>query len=411
MRSSLLVRNRILLLATLVALAPACSRDAPEVSGDEMLIVVSVPVTDSPWVANFASRGALLAAEQLNDKGGVSVGSRKRKVRIDVMDNAGSPAKAADVAREAVSRGATALIVDGLGSAAVAQVTGQAKLPTFVVFEGGEGIVGPDKPTLFRMAPANKPMAARLADYVAGQKPTIAIIHDDSSYGRDGRTALDVALERDEVPVSARVEVAGAGTGVEPAVVRARSSGATLLVVWARAPVVASTIRAAREAGWTVPIYTGPTGADPIVRNRLQNTIDWVDGLTFVSFRITSEVGPEPFEAFRSAYEKRFRRDLAARDRSEKEVYNPPDWAMYSYDTVNLVAAALGRTGGAIGEPLLKQLNQVSITGANGDERGFSAANREGVSPDDMYLARFDDMRFTPVKDDVLSQGLPPVPQ
>jgi hypothetical protein len=53
----------------------------------------------------------------------------------------------------------------------------------------------------------------------------------------------------------------------------------------------------------------------------------------------------------------------------------------------------------------------VVITGANGDERGFLPTTREGVSPDDMYFAVFDGFVFAPVKDDLLSQNLPVVPQ
>ena len=51
------------------------------------------------------------------------------------------------------------------------------------------------------------------------------------------------------------------------------------------------------------------------------------------------------------------------------------------------------------------------ITGANGDERGYSETSREGVSPDDMYFARFHGFTFAPVTDDLLSQNLPAVDQ
>jgi hypothetical protein len=33
------------------------------------------------------------------------------------------------------------------------------------------------------------------------------------------------------------------------------------------------------------------------------------------------------------------------------------------------------------------------------------------VSPDDMYFGRFEDLRFSPVDDDILSTNLPDVPQ
>jgi len=56
-------------------------------------------------------------------------------------------------------------------------------------------------------------------------------------------------------------------------------------------------------------------------------------------------------------------------------------------------------------------LEQVSVEGANGDSRGFNERNHEGVVDDDVYFARFDDMTYSPVRDDPLSSTLPPVPQ
>ncbi|HMC67543.1 MAG TPA: hypothetical protein VKJ07_00180, partial [Mycobacteriales bacterium] len=187
--------------------------------------------------------------------------------------------------------------------------------------------------------------------------------------------------------------------------------GATTLVVWAGAPVVAGAVQAARSAGWTVPIWSGPTGEDPLVRQRLAAHSGWFDNVGFVSFRMTAEVGAGPFNAYRSKYEKKFGVEKVGVQQDGKDVVAPPDWSMFPYDTVRLVAAGLQKSGG-IGAPLLKTLEgNVVITGANGDERGFSAGTREGVSPDDMYFARFHGFTFAPVTDDLLSQNLPAVDQ
>jgi hypothetical protein len=78
---------------------------------------------------------------------------------------------------------------------------------------------------------------------------------------------------------------------------------------------------------------------------------------------------------------------------------------------VKLVAAALDRAGSTDSAKVYAAVQQVTITGANGDERGFGPDDREGVSPDDMYFAHFQDMTFVPNRDDILSTNLPPVPQ
>jgi ABC-type branched-subunit amino acid transport system substrate-binding protein len=307
---------------------------------------------------------------------------------------------------------AAALLTDGVGAAGVADVTGPAHLPTFVLFEGGADVVDPQRrPTMFRLAPADNYMTMRLADYLANRHPKVGIVADDTSFGHDGLDSLVAAFARDELSVVQQTTVPAATTDVATQVLAQRRAGVDELVVWASAPVVAAVVQAARSSGWQVPIWAGPSGEDPLLRQRLARHPEWLAGVGFVSFRITAEVGPAPFAAYRKAYVAEYGEDKVGVKQAGKDVVQPPDWSMFAYDAVNLVVAALGKSG-AVGAPLLDTLagNEV-ITGANGDERGYSATSREGVSPDDMYFAQFHGFVFSPVTDDLLSQNLPTVPQ
>ena len=406
-----LVAALVAALGVIAVLVTGCSGGSkPGASSVE--IVVSAPVTTSPWIATSERNGAELAAAQINAKGGIAFGGKKHPVTIKVLDNGGSPQQSAAIARQAVSEHAAALIMDGVGANAVSDITKAAQLPTFVVFDGGNSIIDPaSKPTMFRLAPADKYMAIRLADYLAAGHPKMGVIVDDTSYGSDGLSALTAAFSRDELPVTNHSTVPSVPSDLSTQVLAARRAGVTSLVVWASAPIVAEAIQAARSAGWQVPIWAGPTAEDPLVRQRLAAHVQWFDHVGFVSFRITAEVGSGPFAAYRKAYVARFGEDKVGVKQDGKDVLQPPDWSMFAYDTVNLVAAALTKAG-AVGAPLQNTLsgNEV-ITGANGDERGYSATTREGVSPDDMYFAVFHGFVFAPVTDDLLSQGLPMVPQ
>jgi ABC-type branched-subunit amino acid transport system substrate-binding protein len=399
--------TRVAWVALLVLAASACSggsTGAPT-KGD-VLVVVSAPLTASPWIGRFAERGAQLAAKELNASGGAA----GHRVRVLVLDNGGSPQRSVANARTAVAKHAMALVIDGVGAEAVTDVTDPASLPVFMVFEGGASLVDPAKrPTLFRMAPANKPMATRLSDYLSEKAKVVSLLADDSTFGREGAAQTRIALRRNEIRLATDATIPEGEASAQ--VLAARRGGAKALVVWARATGVAAVVRAARSSGWTVPIYSGPTGEDPLVRQRLADHPEWVDGLTFVSFRITSETGPEPFAAYRHAYEKEFGADPVGVTAGGKPVVQPPDWSMYSYDSVKLVAAALKGSGGKLGAPLMDALTKTVVTGANGDERGFGAEDREGVSPDDMYFGVFKDLRFSAVTDDILSTNLPTVPQ
>jgi hypothetical protein len=177
------------------------------------------------------------------------------------------------------------------------------------------------------------------------------------------------------------------------------------------ASTISQVVRSARTSGWTVPVYTPASGEDPLVRQELSDHPEWVDGLTFAAGRMTAEVGPGPFLEFQAAYEKAFGPDLVGvKTAAGKTVVQPPDYAMYPYDFVNVLVAAIEAAGGP-GPKVLTALNQVDVKGANGDNRGFNTSNHEGVVDDDVYFAVFHDMTYRPVIDDPLSASLDVIPQ
>ncbi|MCW2670079.1 MAG: Amino acid/amide transporter substrate-binding protein family [Frankiales bacterium] len=398
---------RRLALPVVLALGVAgCTSTAAAPKGDA-LVVVSAPLSSSAWVGDFVSKGAKLAVAQVNAGHG-------RHLRLEVLDNGGSAQTTVAQARKAVSDGAVAFITDGVGAKAVAAVTDPVKLPVFITFEGGASLTDPVKlPTLFRLAPANEDLCRRLADYLADVRrgQSIALISDDSEYGVEGAANVKADLLHDELKVVAQQTIPSGARDVSAQVLAARRSGAKVLVVWARAAGVAAVIRTARSSGWDVPIYTGPAGEDPLVRQQLADRPQWLDGTVFVSFRITSETGGAPFAAFRKVYEKAYGTGTFGVKSDGKLVQQPPDWSMYSYDAVNLVEAALNRAKVADRAKVYEGIQSIVITGANGDERGYGPDDREGVSPDDMYFAYFKGMRFFPKLDDKLSTLLPVVPQ
>src|SRR3954470_3728841 len=125
------MRAALGLLTVLIALA-GCGG-----GGDTVPVVVSAPKSTQPWIASSIERGAKLAVDEINAQGGVKLKTGPRKLELVVLDNGSSPATALANAREAVKRHAAALLTDGTGAVSVASVTDPAKLPVFVLFEGG----------------------------------------------------------------------------------------------------------------------------------------------------------------------------------------------------------------------------------------------------------------------------------
>jgi branched-chain amino acid transport system substrate-binding protein len=351
---------------------------------------------------------------ELPNGNSLTVGDHHYTIKVVKYDTGGSPVTAVANVRKAVAADAVAIVDEGTGVDASWEAANEAHIPIGIVYQGGVGLVDPAKrPNVFRIAPTDHGVAFRLAEYLIPKGLKVALLHDDSGYGQQGAQALDQAFASNQGNVATRLALPSAATDLAPQLLIAKRSGATAVLVWAQGPVIAKALIAARSAGWNVPFFTPGAGADPVVRQTLADHPDWVDGLTFASGRLTAEEGPGPFTAFATKYRTAFGEEKVGVKTSQgDDVVQPPEYAMYAYDFTRVLIAAIQHAGGAGDRAkLLRSMNEVTIAGANGDERGFNVKSHEGVVDDDVYFARFHDMTYAPVDDDPLSKTLPPIPQ
>jgi len=407
------VRRLAIFLAGLALLAAGCGKSSGSENVAELVIVVDVPVTGSPYVAQTIRQGVELAASNLNGGGGVRVGNKSYRLKVKLYDNHLSARRAVQDTRRALDAGAAAIVTDGTGVDATWELARRDGVSVDIAYDGGTGLVDAEtRPNVFRIAPTNHGIAFRYAEYLVPKKVKVGLLSDDSAYGREGAADVGRAFSENPEAVALKLTLPAGQTDVTPQILRARRSGATALLVWGQAPTIAAVLSAARSIGWQVPVYAPPTGADPFIRQQLADHPEWVDGLTFASGRMTAEVGTGPFTSFESQYESAYGADLVGvKTAAGEPVVQPPEFAMYSYDFVHVLVAAVTRATSVDPEKVTEALNQVTTQGANGDERGFNQHSHEGVVDDDVYFARFHDMTFQPVRDDPLSATLPPIQQ
>lgn len=402
---------RRILALFIVLLAASCGGNDGSSSVRTLTIAVNAPFSRSPYIGETIAHGAQLGADVA---GTVATGDGSFRFRIRRLDNALSPRQAVANVRQAVADGAVAIIDEGTGVDASWRIARDADIPLCITYQGGSGLVDPDaRPNVVRIAPTDRGIAFRLAEYLIPKGLRVAILTDDSGYGEEGRAALERSFGANPEAVAIRLRLPSEASDLAPQVLRARRAGATALLAWARPAVIANVLTAARSRRWRVPVYTPPSGADPLVRQQLADRPEWVDGLVFASGRMTAELGPQAWDTFQGQFEARFGPEpVGVKTSSGEDVVQPPEYAMYSYDFVNVLAAALRQADGIEDRSkLVKALNEVTVRGANGDERGFNLHNHEGVVDDDVYFARFHDMTFAPVKDDPLSSTLPVINQ
>jgi len=404
------VRHALGALAIVLVLALAgCGGSKKDTK--TLLIAVDAPFSRSPYIGETIARGVELAVGEINAQAGVGTSKTVYKLKVKRYDNALSPRRALRNVRRAIADGAVAIVDDGTGVDASWQVARDAHVPIAVTWDGAIGLVDLEKrPNVFRIAPTDRGMSFRLGEYTIPKGLKLALMHDDTTYGQGGAHALDIAFSSNEDSVATKLALAAGDTDLSPQVLRARRAGATALLVWGQASTIAEVLIAARSAGWNVPIFAPASAEDPALRQQLATRPEWLDGLTFASGRMTAELGPDFFYAFESRFEAAYgAQKVGVKTRAGDTVIAPPDYAMYSYDFVNVLAQAIRQFG--VEDDLSKALEQVTARGANGDERGFNEHNHEGVIDDDVFIARFRDMTFRPVRDDPLSSTLPTVLQ
>ena len=402
---------RGLFIVVVASVLAACAGSGGE-DAKRLVVYVNAPFSGASYIGETIARGAELGAREVNDRG-LNVGGSSYVLEIERLDNRLSPRTAvANVRRAADADDAVAIVDEGTGVDASWRLAADESLPLGITYQGGAGLVDPqERPNVFRIAPTDHGLAYRLAEYLIPKERKLALLVDDSGYGQQGKEMLEEAFADQELVVE-WIDLPTRATDAAPQVLRARRAGAESLLVWAQPPVIAAAITAARSAGWDVPIYTPPAGADPLVRQELADNPEWLDDVVFASGRMTAEGGSVQFFNFVRTFEAAYGPQKVGVSTPEgQEVVQPPDYAMYSFDFVRLLAAALERAGTTRGPEVIEALNNVVIAGANGDERGFNFNNHEGVIDDDVYFARFDGMTFAPVEDDLLSASLPDVPQ
>ena len=402
-----------LFTAGLALLVAGCGGSSGGESTGRIVIAVDVPVTGSPYVAQTIRHGVQLAADNLNGSGGIRVGSRSYRLAVKLYDNHLSARSAVDDTRRALDANALAIVTDGTGIDATWQLANRDHVPVDIAYDGGTGLVeAASRPNVFRIAPTNRGIAFRYAEYLIPKRLKVALVSDDSAYGRQGASDVARAFSENPGSVATKLTVPAGETDLSAQILRAKRSGATALLVWGQPPAIAAALSAARSIGWNVPVYTPPTGADPFIRQQLADHPSWVDGLTFASGRMTAEVGPAPFLNFQSQYESTYGVDrVGVKNSAGQPVAQPPEFAMYASDFLHVLVAAITKAGSVDPAKVLPALNEVTTQGANGDERGFNEHSHEGVVDDDVYFARFHDMTYRPVHDDPLSSTLPTIPQ
>ena len=188
------------------AVLTAALLGAGAAAAQPIVIGISTPVTGGAAVASeWEMWGVNLAVEEINASGGLL----GRKVETMVLDNKCNPSEAVNVANKLIEAKVVAIEGAHCSSAHLAtmKLVADAKIPIITGIASNPQITelaGPGRNEYaFRISPSDSAMMDALGAYLGDKKiyKTVAIVGEDTDFGRGGAAAFKAVAERAGITV------------------------------------------------------------------------------------------------------------------------------------------------------------------------------------------------------------------
>ncbi|HRP97118.1 MAG TPA: ABC transporter substrate-binding protein [Rhodocyclaceae bacterium] len=365
-------------------MAILCLCALPALAEPPLRIGVTGPFTggSSPMGLSMLE-GIRIAADEINAAGGVM----GRPIELVERDDEARNEKGAQVVQELIdSEGVIAgLGIVNTGVALASQRYYQrARIPVITSVATGTLVtrqfLPPEHPDnfVFRISANDTIQAAMIVAEAIDRRGLVrvAIFHDATNYGQLGREDLEAALDaRGVTPVAIeRFELREADMTAQ--LVRARDAGAQAILTYGIGPELAQIANGMARLNWRVPMIGSWTLA-------MSNFIDDA-GPNAEGARMPQTFIPEPTTPRRAAFLQ------AWRERTGSDRIPVPPAAAQGYDSLLLLAAAIGQARSTDGDRIREALEDLHVR-IDGVvmvyDRPFSRDKHETItSTDDIFM-------------------------
>ncbi|WP_407123311.1 ABC transporter substrate-binding protein [Bradyrhizobium sp. STM 3561] len=253
-----LVRGGMLLGAIAIGVAHVHAIQAAEQYGPgytETEIRLGNLMPYSGPVSSLSAIGKTAAAyfEMINKQGGVN----HRLIKFISYDDAYSPPKAVEQVRRLVENDDVLALFQSLGTptnAAIQKYLNAKKIPQLFVATGASRFNDPKAyPWTTGFTPTIEAEAAFYGKFIRETRPDakVAIIYQNDDSGREAIRGLEIGLEDvGSEKIAARISYEPTDPVMDSQVVRAKASGANVLVAFGTPKAGAQVIRKVAELGW-----------------------------------------------------------------------------------------------------------------------------------------------------------------
>ena len=388
------VAGRRAVVASALALAVAASW-APARAAEPLKIGLVTALSGQSALAGEAiSRGAQVAIDEINAKGGLLGGRMLELVRRDDESN---PAKGVVAARELIFKEKVALIIGGLDTPvamAIVPLVNQEKMPFVDPWAAGTAITknGANPNYVFRVSAVDESVDIGMLGYAQktfkSAKPGMILINNP--WGESNVKGLKDALAAKGVAPAGVEKFETNDVDVVPQLTRLKAAGADTLFLVANVGPSAQVVKSLDRMGWKVPIVShwGPAGGRfTELAGPNGKEVHFVQTYSF--FGKQSPVGERVIKAMAAKY---------ANVKGPGDI-TPAVGVANAYDSMHLAALAITAAGSTDGEAIRQGFYKIGrheglIKTYN---KPFAEGRHDALGPDDYVWAQFIDNRIVPV--------------
>ncbi|HEY4203397.1 MAG TPA: ABC transporter substrate-binding protein [Xanthobacteraceae bacterium] len=376
------------------ALAAALLATSAAFAADPIKIgLVTALSGQSARAGEALTRGASIAIEEINAKGGVL----GRPLELIRRDDESNPAKGLLAARELIQREKVAALIGGLDTPvamAIVPFVNNAKVPFIDPWAAGTNIThnGAADNYVFRVSAMDQDVDKAILQYAVKKygtkKPGLILVNNP--WGESNEHGLKAALKAANIEAAGVEKFQDNDVDVVPQLSRLKAAGADTLFLVGNVGPSSQVVKSLDRMGWAPPIVShwGPAGgrftelAGPNAKN-----VIFVQTYSF--FGDLSPVGKKVMAALQAKYP----------DIKGPADITPAVGVANAYDTVLLIAAAIQKAGKV--DPTAIRDGFYAIDQVDGliktYNKPFTKERHDALTENDYIWTRFEDNHIMPV--------------
>lgn len=339
------------------------------------------------------TRGATIAIEEVNAKGGVL----GRPLELVRRDDEANPAKGLIAARELIQREKVTALIGGLDTPvalAIVPFVNGAKVPFVVPWAAGTNITrnGANPNYVFRVSAMDDEVDKAIVQFARKnhetKKPGLILVNNP--WGESNEHGLKAAMKTAGIEPAGIEKFEGNDVDVVPQLTRLKQAGADTLFLVGNVGPSSQVVKSLDRMSWTPPIVShwGPAGgrftelAGPNAKN-----VIFVQTYSF--FGNLSPNGKKVMAALQAKYP----------DIKGPSDVTPAVGVANAYDTVLLIAKAIEKAGKT--DSVAVRDGMLAIDRVDGliktYEKPFTDQNHDALTESDYIWTRFEDNHILPV--------------